>query len=208
MKKVFALIRELSARRAGFTLIELLVVIAIIGILAVAVLAAINPIEQINKGRDTSLNADASQLLGAVERFYTNSNPPAYPWNVDNTGTSYTGVNPDDPAASFSFDSRTSTAWGWLGNLSDTEELKDTFANRLADSTSFVIFRGSGSNVPTYVCYYPSSNSQRKNADGYCETNGATVNSAAADAGLTVTICATVDGSAPTTPGTNPICVP
>ena len=37
--------------RKGFTMIELLVVIAVIGILAVALLATLNPLEQIRKGR-------------------------------------------------------------------------------------------------------------------------------------------------------------
>ena len=45
----------------GFTMIELLIVITILGILAVAVLSAINPIEQINRGRDTGRQSDAEQ---------------------------------------------------------------------------------------------------------------------------------------------------
>ncbi|NIT03538.1 prepilin-type N-terminal cleavage/methylation domain-containing protein, partial [Candidatus Saccharibacteria bacterium] len=52
----------------GFTMIELLIVIAVIGILAIAVLAAINPIEQINRGRDTGSRSDAEQLIGAIDR--------------------------------------------------------------------------------------------------------------------------------------------
>jgi prepilin-type N-terminal cleavage/methylation domain-containing protein len=57
----------------GFTMIELLVVIAIIGVLAVAVLSSINPIEQINKGRDTRARSDAAELLAASERYFTTS---------------------------------------------------------------------------------------------------------------------------------------
>ena len=53
----------------GFTLVELLIVITIIGILAVAVLAAINPIEQINKSRDASAKAAASELVNAYDRW-------------------------------------------------------------------------------------------------------------------------------------------
>jgi len=55
--------------RAGFTMIELLIVITILGILATAVLSAINPIEQINRGRDTGTRSDAEQLLSAMERY-------------------------------------------------------------------------------------------------------------------------------------------
>ena len=57
--------------KKGFTMIELLIVIAILGILAVAVLSAINPLEQIRRGRDTGSRSDAEQLLNAVERYYS-----------------------------------------------------------------------------------------------------------------------------------------
>ncbi|PJA42861.1 prepilin-type cleavage/methylation domain-containing protein, partial [Candidatus Woesebacteria bacterium CG_4_9_14_3_um_filter_39_10] len=62
----------------GFTLIELLIVIAVLGILAVAVLSAINPIEQINRSRDTGSRSDAEQLLGGVDRYYATNG--YYPW--------------------------------------------------------------------------------------------------------------------------------
>lgn len=65
--------------QAGFTMIELLVVIAVLGILAVAVLSAINPIEQINKGRDTGHQSDAEQLLSGVDRYFALHE--LYPWN-------------------------------------------------------------------------------------------------------------------------------
>ncbi|MEP7167377.1 MAG: type II secretion system protein [Candidatus Woesebacteria bacterium] len=184
----------------GFTLIELLVVIAIIGILAVAVLSAINPLEQINKGRDTQLNSDASQLLGATERLYTNANPAAYPWN-----TAATGFTPasTDPTVAYTFDSTTGTPnWNWVNNLTATQEIKDAFATRLKTSKAFKIMRAAGSGASTYICYYPASNADRKTADVYCKNNGATVNA------ILSGTCATTDGTAPTVPGTNPICVP
>ena len=71
--------------KKGFTLIELLVVITLIGILAVAVLSALNPIEQINKARDASKRADASQLLAAMDRYFASNEK--FPWN-NFTGTS------------------------------------------------------------------------------------------------------------------------
>lgn len=66
-------------KQAGFTMIELLVVIAVLGILAAAVLSAINPIEQINKGRDTGHRSDAEQLISAVDRYFALHE--LYPWN-------------------------------------------------------------------------------------------------------------------------------
>ncbi len=62
----------------GFTMIELLIVITILGILAVAVLSAINPIEQINRGRDTGSQSDAEQLLSSIDRY--NAFQGYYPW--------------------------------------------------------------------------------------------------------------------------------
>lgn len=193
-------LQKVFANTRGFTLIELLVVIAIIGILAVAVLSAINPIEQINKGRDTQLNSDASQLLGAIERYYTNSNPAAYPWNVAATGFTPASTN---PTVTYTFNSTTGTPnWAWTLNLTTTQEIKDTFQRRLTGSQDFKIMRAAGTNSATYVCFYPASNSMRKTADAYCQQNGATLNA------ILAATCATTNGNAPTTPGTNAICVP
>ena len=77
-----------SARSAaGFTMIELLIVISILGILAVAVLSAINPVEQINRGRDTGSRSDAEQLLSAMDRF--NAFQGYYPWVTNPTDRSF-----------------------------------------------------------------------------------------------------------------------
>ncbi|MBU1017224.1 MAG: type II secretion system protein [Patescibacteria group bacterium] len=64
--------------KKGFTLIELLIVIVILGILATAILSAINPIEQIRKANDAGKKSDAAELLNAYERYYTTFQ--AYPW--------------------------------------------------------------------------------------------------------------------------------
>lgn len=66
-------------KNKGFTLIELLVVISLIGVLAVAVLSAINPIEQLNKGRDAGRRADSSQIINAIDRYYASNEE--FPWN-------------------------------------------------------------------------------------------------------------------------------
>jgi len=54
----------------GFTLIELLIVIALLGALAVGLLAAVDPFEQLKKGRDTSTRNTAAEFQGALIRFY------------------------------------------------------------------------------------------------------------------------------------------
>lgn len=65
----------------GFTLVELLIVITLIAILAVAIVATLNPIEQINRARDARYKNDASELLSAIERYYTSTGE--YPWMSD-----------------------------------------------------------------------------------------------------------------------------
>lgn len=55
----------------GFTLIELLIVIAVLGVLAAVVLVAIDPLEQINRGKDAGRKTTLGQLSKAVQAYYT-----------------------------------------------------------------------------------------------------------------------------------------
>lgn len=67
--------------KKGFTLIELLIVIAILGVLAVVVLVAINPVQQLARTRDAGRMSTVAQLGHAFEAYYTAHNgtyPPDY----------------------------------------------------------------------------------------------------------------------------------
>jgi prepilin-type N-terminal cleavage/methylation domain-containing protein len=55
----------------GFTLIELLIVMAILGVLAVVVLVAINPVQQLARTRDAGRKSGVTQIGHAAEAFYT-----------------------------------------------------------------------------------------------------------------------------------------
>ncbi len=55
--------------RTGFTLIELLIVIALLGALAVALLAALDPLEQIKKGTDTGIRNTVGEIHSAMTRY-------------------------------------------------------------------------------------------------------------------------------------------
>jgi prepilin-type N-terminal cleavage/methylation domain-containing protein len=55
----------------GFTLIELLIVMAILGVLAVVVLVAINPVQQLARTRDAGRKSAVTQLGHALEAYYT-----------------------------------------------------------------------------------------------------------------------------------------
>lgn len=55
----------------GFTLIELLIVIAILGTLAVVVLLALNPVQQLARTRDSGRASTVGQLGHAMEAYAT-----------------------------------------------------------------------------------------------------------------------------------------
>ncbi|HCC84939.1 MAG TPA: hypothetical protein DEP87_04640, partial [Candidatus Pacebacteria bacterium] len=130
-------------RQAGFTMIELLIVISILGILAVAVLAAINPIEQINRGRDTGSRSDAEQALSAIDRYYAFNG--YYPWQTGAgdtankamvwTSFSENGIQDADTCPLTEKLSQTEQA-GCTGS----DELKVTFVNRVTDTTYNPLF--------------------------------------------------------------------
>src|SRR5579859_3969084 len=54
----------------AFTLIELLVAIAIVGIIAAAVLVAINPAQKIKQGNDSKAKSDIGQIATALTAYY------------------------------------------------------------------------------------------------------------------------------------------
>src|SRR5947199_10492974 len=58
----------------GFTLIELLIVIGILGILAAAILVALNPLEQFARGRDSGRVTTVNQLGHSVQTYFTSQN--------------------------------------------------------------------------------------------------------------------------------------
>ncbi len=174
---------ETSGAQAGFTMIELLVVIAVIGVLAVAVLSSINPIEQINKGRDTRTRSDAAQLINAVDRYYAIHEE--YPWNTDNPtdGSVYDAPAAIEGAPNEAFDfagagsvlitdhvlAPTYTDWAWKEILVDTAEVKAGFTNRIEDDNKIFVGKADGYNETMYACFMPTSQAFEQEALDNCE---------------------------------------
>ncbi len=188
MKKINFL--QKVRNQAAFTMIELLIVIAILGILAVAVLAAINPIEQINRGRDTGSRSDAEQLLSAIDRFYAYKG--YYPWvtNPNDTSTlAWRGVAGD---TAISLESGSITAWGDNattpcyvldkiangnadGTCVGTNEVKRSFVDKITktDYNHLYVYYNGEPGSSMYVCFKPQSGAMQEEAATRCaDTSG------------------------------------
>lgn len=98
----------------GFTLIELIVVIAILGMLAIALLAAINPLAQLQKSNDARRKGDLEAIQHALELYYQDNG--SYPTSASNKiqvgattynwGSAwqpYTSKLPTDPVATYQY---------------------------------------------------------------------------------------------------------
>jgi prepilin-type N-terminal cleavage/methylation domain-containing protein len=163
--------------QSGFTMIELLVVIAVIGVLAVAVLASINPIEQINKGRDTRLRSNAAQLLNAIDRYYAIQEE--YPWNsMEADGSLPADAYPFEDSETCAPDDNDFCPMGgeneiptWLQSLADTEEVKDSFIDQLSGTSANNVLRlVKPLNADISVCFTPASNQFKLEAMKACGT--------------------------------------
>jgi prepilin-type N-terminal cleavage/methylation domain-containing protein len=174
---------------SGFTLVELLIVIALIGVLAVALVATLNPIEQVNKARDARYKNDAAEVLAGIERYYATQ--LYYPWEDEVWGTDNGYGESEDlgltsrmpgmgvcyaaaPGAGLVDDEVTGsciTTPDDVGELIKTDELKTSFANKepfredaLFDDKLYLWREANTSGV--YVCFIPKANSNRQVTTG------------------------------------------
>lgn len=161
----------------GFTLIELLVVLGILGILAAGLLAAIDPFEQLKKGRDTNLRNTVIELLNGFTRYYATHG--GLPWCPAGTCTTFTTTKLSD-----------TTFWdettGYLQDLIDDGELKTEFRTGLGVTNGGRIYVTSGDPTEVIICFQPDSKALRNddtvqydadgsvNATKACDTSGTT----------------------------------
>lgn len=149
--KKFSILKSQFSINRGFTLIELLVVIAIIGILAAALIATIDPLEQIKKSQDATTKNVAVEYLNALTRYYATHQ--AFPWLPTDEG----GVDCTPTPTS------TGTTLKEMSDCTDAlileKELKDGF--RTSQALPNVILFYTGATTQTLeVCFIPKSKSQ------------------------------------------------
>lgn len=195
LRSIVKMTTNLVTASSGFTMIELLVVIAVIGILAVAVLSSINPIEQINKGRDTRTRSDAAQLINAVDRYFAIHE--VYPWNTTSPTFTPTVAEYSDE---FTFSGpNAADDWNWVDVLATTAEVKEGFLNRLKNDDNLFIYKENDTNATMYACFIPTSKAFQFEAAKNCFDGSTPVTVGA------FTTCVTTDN---TIDPDNMICLP
>ena len=129
--------------KKGFTLIEMLVVIGVIGILAAGLLAAIDPMEQLKKGRDTRKRSLAVEVVNATTRYYATRG--TMPW-----------ASGGDPSESV-----LSGLSAIITNLVTMGELKSDFAATVAlgGIGDAIFVTGSYTAATVVACFDPESKS-------------------------------------------------
>lgn len=120
--------------KKGFTLIELLIVMAILGVLAVVVLVAINPAEQLARTRDTGRVSAVTQMGHAVQAYYTSQNaayPAAATWSTVLTGSGELSIVPALIKSTLDTYCGTNVVNGWCYAVSGTPPTEVIVYSRL-----------------------------------------------------------------------------
>jgi prepilin-type N-terminal cleavage/methylation domain-containing protein len=140
----------------GFTLIELLIVIALLGALAVGLLAALDPFEQLKKGTDTGVRNTTSEVQGGAIRFYALKNN--MPWCSATDGTlcadpasaSLTTINGGNPTLS---------PYSAIDQMATSGELKTNFVVLAGTQMDLIYVTGTNNPPLISVCFKPTSKS-------------------------------------------------
>lgn len=147
----------------GFTLIELLIVIALLGALAVGLLAALDPFEQLKKGTDTGVRNTTAEYQGATIRYYAIKN--YMPWCTDSTcGTFRDGSQPTGAALT----SQTNA----IAEIVSTGELKTDFSNLAGGQLAKIFVTGTFNPPVIIACFQPTSKSFINDPNTIYDVNG------------------------------------
>jgi prepilin-type N-terminal cleavage/methylation domain-containing protein len=175
-------ISPMRSDKRGFTLIELLIVIALLGALAVGLLAALDPFEQLKKGTDTGIRNTVSEIHGAVIRYYAIKNN--MPWCP--TGDDADASCLADPDAE---DLDTATMVATITEIVSTGELKTDFETLVDNYSTEIFVTGSQLENAVSVCYEPSSKSFQEDPNTKFCPDGTIVGGADSTCGGTLDEC-------------------
>ncbi len=181
------LMKLFSARKfqKGFTLIELLVVIGILGILAAALVATIDPFEQLKKATDSKVKNIAVEFQTASVRYYTTHG--AFPWNDPNQSNANcvsaaafnTNLDTDPLATCIGTSTTPNTLIG-------EGELKNAFNSVPADMQKVKVIWDDADPTNMTVCYAPESKSQISAPETIYDASGADASGGVCASSLTV----------------------
>lgn len=158
----------MNTQNRGFTLIELLIVIGLLGILATGLLAAVDPFEQLKKGRDTNLRNVVVEYYNANIRYYATHGELSWcPGGDCSTGPGVNGA-------------LLSTLTTFTDKLVTDGELKTDFTAALGGNAAKITVT-SADEVTVYVCFRPESKSLRLDAQTRYSINGADLTGSTCD---------------------------
>lgn len=130
-----------NSLQSAFTLVELLVVIAVLGVLAASVLIAINPLEQLARGRDAGRISAVTQIGKAVQAYYT-QNGSVYPTQLTDLQTSKDLANiPSNPGYN----------GGASGSYSYTQNANGAIVYAAAESKSSITGKCGATATTAYI---------------------------------------------------------
>lgn len=163
-------------KTAGFTLIELLVVIGILGVLAAALVATIDPFEQLKKAQDANVKNTAVEFVNANIRYYTTHN--SLPWVNDATCSTQAGGNPTALTLT--------SLSGCMNSLVADGELKGGFTT-VTNVLREIIVNGAANDV--VACFRPQSKAQQRDINTKFDATGAPKAGCVSTAGQSDTTC-------------------
>lgn len=140
--------------KKGFTLIELIIVISIIGILAVALISFLNPVEQVDRGSDTAKRGFAADFVGALSSYMSQKQ---YSVNCTDAACGtyrYNGTNQLSTLSNIDLELA----------ASQVSKASGVFYQNAKASSIYVTFIADGINSAARVCWQPKSKAMYSNA--------------------------------------------
>ena len=155
---LFSIYLKKASMGKGFTLIELLVVIGILGVLASALVATIDPFEQLKKANDSNAKNTAVEFINANIRYYTTHNTMPWANTSCNSGDVPTAATLGGNAMS-----------GCLTDLVSDGEIKSGFTTVTSVLSSILI---SGGTNGVTACFQPQSKAQQRDLNTKFDNTG------------------------------------